>query len=232
MNLLAIETSTPFCSVALGRGEDLFARHFEAGQRHAELALDAVDGVLREAGLELAQLSGLAYGEGPGSFTGLRIACGLVQGIALARSLPVMGVGTLEALAEETGGERVIACLDARMGEVYHAAYCRAGEIWNEASAPGVYRPEAVPLLEGAGWIGCGSGFSAFGEVLSGRYGGRLADVRPQASPSATAVLRLARARFERGEGRDAASAVPIYLRDKVAMKTHERAKLRTGGRG
>jgi len=227
MNLLAIETSTAFCSVALARGEALFARHFEAGQRHAELALDAVDELLGEAGLHLAALSGIAYGEGPGSFTGLRIACGLVQGMALSRSLPVVGVCTLAALAEECGAERVIACLDARMGEVYHAAYCRSGGGLNEVSAPGVYPPEAVPEVDGGGWIGCGSGFSAFGETLSKRYGRDLAGVRPQVSPTASAVLRLARTRFQRGQGRDAASAVPIYLRDKVALKTNEREKRR-----
>ena len=235
MNLLAIETSTPFCSVALARGETVFARHFEAGQRHAELALDAVDSVLHDAGVETSELAGLAYGEGPGSFTGLRIACGLVQGIAIACSLPVVGVSTLVALAEEaaeeTGAQQVIACLDARMGEVYHAAYWRAaaGEAWKTASAPGVYRPDAVPPLEGAGWIACGSGFAAFGAVLLARYGGQILRSQPGIAPSAAAVLRLARPRFERGEGRDAASAVPIYLRDKVAMTTNER-KQRRGG--
>jgi tRNA threonylcarbamoyladenosine biosynthesis protein TsaB len=235
MNLLALETSTPVCSVALLRGDAWFARHFDAGQRHAELALDAVDAVLQAAQLELGHLSGIAYGEGPGSFTGLRIACGLVQGLALARSLPVVGVSTLAALAEDAGAERVIACLDARMGEVYHAAYgrsgARPGDPWHELSAAGVYRPEAVPEVEGAGWCGCGSGFSVFGNVLRERYRGRLAEVRPDLSPSAAAVLRLARPRFERGEGRDAVSAVPIYLRDKVAMKTKERTRRLADGR-
>ena len=227
MNLLALETSTPFCSVALAQGARFSARHFEAGQRHAELTLDAVDALLREAQLEPAALSGIAYGQGPGSFTGLRIACGLVQGMALARSLPVVGIGTLAALAEECGAARVIACLDARMGEVYHAAYVRDGDGWDEASAPGLYRPEAVPELRGNGWTGCGSGFSAFGDALSARYGARLAELRPGVWPSAAAVLRLARPRFQRGEVGDAASALPIYLRDKVAMKTSERIQRR-----
>jgi tRNA threonylcarbamoyladenosine biosynthesis protein TsaB len=231
MNLLAIETSTPMLSVALARGEAWFERHVEAGQRHAELALDAVDDLLREAGLGLGELSGIAYGEGPGSFTGLRVACGLVQGLALARSLPVVGVSTLAALAEEANEERVIACLDARMGEVYHAAYCRAGQAWEQALPAGVCRPEAVPQVEGAGWVGCGSGFNAFGDILAERYRGRLREVRASLWPSARAVLRLAQPHFERGEGRDAASALPIYLRDKVAMKTAERARQRTGGR-
>jgi tRNA threonylcarbamoyladenosine biosynthesis protein TsaB len=223
VNLLAIDTSTPFCSIAAMRGSAVHARHFEAGQRHSELALDAVHEVLREAGLDLKDLDGIAFGEGPGSFTGLRIACGLVQGLALARSLPVLGVGTLAAIAEESGAPKVIACLDARMGEVYHAAYVREGAGLREVLAPGVYRPGAVLAVEGEGWTGCGSGFAAFGPALASFYGAHLSQTRPEVSPAATAMLRLAAPRFARGEGRDAASAAPIYLRDKVALKTSER---------
>jgi tRNA threonylcarbamoyladenosine biosynthesis protein TsaB len=224
LNLLALETSTPYCSVAVSAGERVFSRHFEAGQRHAELALEVVDELLREAGIRVADLQGIAFGEGPGSFTGLRIACGLAQGLALARSLPVLGIGTLGALAEEAGAARVIACLDARMGEVYHAAYERTATGLNALSAPGVYRPEAVPAADGSGWIGCGSGFAAHGAALQARLGEALGSVRPDVAPTAVAMLRLARPRFERGEGGDAASAAPIYLRDKVALKTSERA--------
>src|SRR6267143_1529540 len=128
MNLLALDTSTDFCSVAASRGEALFSRHERAGQRQAETILGMVDEVLAEAGIELAQIHGIAYGEGPGSFTGLRIAAGVTQGLALARGIGVIGVGSLLALSEEAwkdGAGRVIACLDAHMGEVYHAAYRR-----------------------------------------------------------------------------------------------------------
>lgn len=223
MNLLAIETSGDFCSLALTNCETVHSRHIAAGQRQAELALDAIDALLHEAGIGLADLQGLAYGEGPGSFTGLRIACSLVQGLALARGLPVVGVGTLAALAESSGDAAVIACLDARMGEVYHAAYRRTAAGCVEVSPPGLYSPANVPALAAHGWTGCGSGFAAFGDALSSVYGARLEKVRPDVSPTAEAVLRLARPRFERGEGRDAATAVPIYLRDKVALKTSER---------
>src|SRR5207245_10782296 len=127
MNLLAIDTSTDFCSVAASRGEALFARHERAGQRHAERILDMVDQVLVEARLEFAQIQGIAYGAGPGSFTGLRIAAGVTQGLALARGLVGVGLGTLLALAEEAAeeaaqeaaGSRIIACLGAYKGEVY-----------------------------------------------------------------------------------------------------------------
>src|SRR6266478_2522235 len=183
MNLLAIDTSTDFCSVAASRGEELFSRHERAGQRHAERILDMVDQVLVEARLELAQIQGIAYGEGPGSFTGLRIAAGVTQGLALARGIGVIGMGSLLALSEEAwkdGAGRVIACLDAHMGEVYHAAYRRAGAGWEEVSAPGLYRPEAVPVAPGEDWTGCGDGFAAYRERLAARLGGCVSAVRSE----------------------------------------------------
>ncbi len=227
MNLLAIDTSTDFCSVAASCGEALFSRHERAGQRQAERILDIVDQVLVEARLEFAQIHGIAYGAGPGSFTGLRIAAGVTQGLALARGLRVVGVGTLLALAEEAAdgaaGGRIIACLDAHRGEVYHAAYRRAGDGWEEVSAPGLYRPEAVPVASGEDWTGCGDGFAAYRERLGTRLGRCVSSIRPEATPTARAVLKLAIPRFAAGEAEDAAAAVPVYLRDKVALKTSER---------
>src|SRR5256885_10190999 len=105
MNLLAIDTSTDFCSVAASRGEALFSRHERAGQRQAETILGMVDEVLAEAGIEVAQIQGIAYGAGPGSFTGLRIAAGVTQGLALARGIGVIGVGALLRLCEGDGGD-------------------------------------------------------------------------------------------------------------------------------
>jgi tRNA threonylcarbamoyladenosine biosynthesis protein TsaB len=227
MNLLAIDTSTDFCSVAASRGEALFSRHERAGRRQAETILGMVDEVLAEASIALAQINGIAYGEGPGSFTGLRIAAGVTQGLALARGIGVIGVGSLLALSEEAGSDaasaRVIACLDAHMGEVYHAAYRRAGAGWEEVSAPGLYRPEAVPLAPGGSWTGCGDGFAAYRERLAARLGDRVSAIRPETAPSARAVLLLATPRYAAGEAKDAATAVPVYLRDKVALKTSER---------
>mgnify|MGYP001493674631 CR=1 FL=1 len=155
MNLLAIDTSTDFCSVAACRGETLVSRHEPAGQRQAEMILDMVGAVLGDAGLDLKRIEGIAFGEGPGSFTGLRIAAGVTQGLAFARGVGVVGVGSLLALAEEvcdgSAEAHVVSCLNARMGEVYHAAYRRSDERWEEVSAPGLYKPEAVPLMSGGG---------------------------------------------------------------------------------
>ena len=228
MNLLAIETSTNFLSLAACRGDAVFGNHVEAGQRHAEMILDSISALLARAELRLADLDGIAYGEGPGSFTGLRIACGVVQGLALARGLKVLGVGTLLALAEEGAADQAYACIDARMGEVYHAAYRRDGgrgngDSWKVVHAPGLCRPQEVPVPEGAAWTGLGSGFAAHGEILRGRLAGALNRVEPAVYPTGAAVLRLARPRFERGEGGAPEEAIPIYLRNKVALKTSER---------
>jgi tRNA threonylcarbamoyladenosine biosynthesis protein TsaB len=223
MNLLAIDTSTDSCSVAASRGQALYARSEPALHRQAERVLGMVEELLAEAQLALEQIEGIAYGEGPGSFTGLRVAAGVTQGLALARGIGVVGVGSLLALAQEADGKKIVACLDAHMDEVYHAAYVRAGEAWEEIHAPGLYKPEAVPVPPGRDWIGCGDAFAAHRERLAARLGGCVSEIRPDAAPSARAVLELAIPRFAAGEARDAATAVPVYLRDKVALKTRER---------
>ena len=224
MNLLAIDTSTDFCSVAASRGSALFSRGEPALQRQAEKVLGMVEALLSQARIALAEIEGIAYGEGPGSFTGLRIAAGVTQGLALARGVGVVGVGSLISLAQQAGGDRVIACIDAHMGEVYHAAYVRRSGSWSEASAPGLYKPESVPVPEGSGWIGCGDGFAAHRERLASRLGDGIAEVRFDAAPSALAVLELAMPRFAVGGAKDASTAVPVYLRDKVALTATERA--------
>jgi len=223
VNLLAIDTSTDTCSVAASCGGAFFSRSEPALQRQAEKVLGMVEGLLAEARLELGQIEGIAYGEGPGSFTGLRIAAGVTQGLAFARGVGVVGVGSLISLAEDSSSEKVIACIDAHMGEVYHAAYRRAGSGWTEVSPPGLYKPDAVPVVSGSDWTGCGDGFAAHRERLASRLGGCVSLIRPDAAPSARAVLKLAIPRFAAGEARDAATAVPVYLRDKVARKTGER---------
>ena len=223
LNLLAIETSGDFLSLAVSRDAAVRTLHIAAGQRHAELILDSIDGLMAEAGIAVRDLNAIAYGAGPGSFTGLRIACGVVQGLALAGSLKVLGVSTLLALAEESGQPRAIACINARMGEVYYAAYRRGAADWEEVHAPGLCKPDMLPLMEGDGWVGCGNGFLAHGAALCTRLGGSLCAVRPDLAPTAAAVLRLARTSFERGEGQAPASAVPVYLRNKVALKSSER---------
>lgn len=220
--LLAIDASTETCSVALGEHDRWLEHSQAAGQRHAELVLPMIEALLAEGGLALRQLAGIAFGAGPGSFTGLRIACGVAQGLALGADLPLVGISTLEAMAEtlrrRNGTSKVIAALDARMGEIYVAAYEHDGSRWREHLAPAVIRPDLLQLPEGDDWVGAGNGFAA---LESAREGVALwhADVLP----SATAVGVLSQPRFAAGEGVAARDAHPIYVRHRVALTTAER---------
>ncbi|MBI5658894.1 MAG: tRNA (adenosine(37)-N6)-threonylcarbamoyltransferase complex dimerization subunit type 1 TsaB [Nitrosomonadales bacterium] len=225
MRILALETSTEYCSVALWRDGDCTSRCELVGQKHSEVLIEMLDGLLRDEGTTLRQLDGIAFGAGPGSFTGVRIACGVAQGLALGAGLPVAGVSTLLALAQAAGRDKVIAALDARMGEIYHAAYRKRAEEWVTVCEPGFCLPQAAPAVEGAGWFGTGSGFKMYEAVLDGRYAGQLAGMDRQAVPQAGAIAELAAVQFAAGQGVDAAQAVPVYLRDKVALKTSERER-------
>lgn len=224
MNILALDTSTEFCTVALLRGREEFWREERAGQRHSEMILQMIEAVLAEAGLTLPRLAGIGFGAGPGSFTGVRIACGVAQGLAFGAGLPLVPVGTLPALAEAAGAARVVTCLDARMGEIYHAAYQQGPQGWEQIVAPSVCRAESAPALPGGGWTGCGSGFAANAEALAARYEGQLERVEPDRHPHARAVARLAKPLLAAGEGVAPERALPLYVRDKVALKMNERA--------
>jgi tRNA threonylcarbamoyladenosine biosynthesis protein TsaB len=201
------------------------ARDAKAGQRHSELILVMIDALLQEAGMTLQQLHGIGFGAGPGSFTGLRIACGLAQGMAFGADLPLAPVGTLECLAQASGAHRVVTALDARMAEIYHAAYERIQTGWQVVCAPSLCRPEDAPDLEGVGWVGCGSGFAAHGEALRQRYGSALDATQPELYPHARDVAVLAALAFANGKGVDPAQAAPVYIRDKVALSIAERAE-------
>ena len=227
MRILAIDTSTETCAVALGDGLAWDERSVVAGHRHSELLLPMIRSLLDDHDASLEQLDGVAFGAGPGAFTGLRIACGVAQGLALGTGLPLIGVSTLEALAEtarqQLAAGRVIAALDARAQEVYVAAYRHDGARWREAVAPAVIGPAAVILPDGGGWTGVGSGFAAY-PVLRERCLPLLAFCAPALLPTATAIGTLALPRFAAGEGVAARDAAPIYLRHKVALTSAERA--------
>ena len=223
MNILALETSTELCSAALWLDGAVDAREAVAGQRNSELLLPMVDALMSAHALATRDLDGIAFGSGPGAFTGVRIACGVAQGIAFGIDVPVVGIGTLAALAEAAGAVRVVCCLDARMGEVYHAAYEQRGEERHEVHAPGLYQPGAVPQLPAGQWTGCGSGFAAYRSALEARYAGGLACVLDGPMPHAREIAILAARQLARGHGVDAADAVPLYVRNKVALRVNER---------
>ena len=213
MRFAAIETSTEWCSVALWTDGEIAGVERRAGNRHSELALPMLQNLLKGS-----RLDAVAFGAGPGAFTGLRIACGLAQGIAFGRGLPVIGVSTLEALAQEAGAERVVACIDARMREVYYAALEKRAGRWHEVIAAQCVAPQSAPRPPGGGWVGVGSGFEVYGEALRGK----VEMTRPGIHPTALAVAQLAAPRLAAGQGVDAAEAAPVYLRDKVALTQAE----------
>ncbi len=223
MNLLALDTSTEYLSLAVWREAGLVTREARAGQRHTELILPLLRELLDETGLRLRDLDAVAFGEGPGSFTGLRIGCGVAQGLAFGAGLPVVGINTLLALARQAPGERAIVCLDARMGEVYHAAYYRSDAVWREVHSAALHAPETAPPVEGGGWCGIGSGWAAHGEALAARYGGAVSSIVADAHPHARDIAYLAVQRLRQSGGRPALEASPVYVRNKVALKTSER---------
>lgn len=223
MNLLAFDTSTEFLSIAVARDTDIYRFDTLAGQRHSQLILPEIKKLLEQAQLQLTDLHGLVFGAGPGSFTGVRIAAGVAQGLALGSDLPVLGICTLMALAQASRADKVLACLDARMGEVYFAAYVKQADVWQQVHAPGLYKPDAVPVVQDDGWIGAGSGWQTYAEILNVRYAGQISEVQPQLMPQASAMLQLALPEFASGKTFGAADAMPIYIRNRVALKTSER---------
>ena len=212
MRFAAIETSTEWCSVALWTDGEITALERRAGNRHSEFALPMLERLLGKNSLDA-----VAFGAGPGAFTGLRIACGLAQGLAFGRGLPVIGISTLEAMAQESGAARVVACIDARMREVYYAALEKRAGRWHEVIAAQCVAPQSAPP-PGDGWLGVGSGFEVYGAELKGK----VSVMKPALHPTAIAVAQLAAPRLAAGEGVDAAEAAPVYLRDKVALTQEE----------
>ncbi len=229
LNLLAFDTSTETLSVALASqaaGAPLLLEHQGPGGAQASATLiPAVMGLLQQAGLALSQLDAIAFGHGPGSFTGLRTACAVAQGLAYGAGVPVLPLETLMAVAEEArhqhGATRVLALLDARMDEVYAAAYAFDGGDWRRVGNVGLARPEDLAVPKG--FVLAGNAFAAYGERLPA------GPERITALPTAAALLRLAPVRLARGEAVGAEAALPLYVRDKVAQTTAERMAQRAG---
>ncbi|WP_374249314.1 tRNA (adenosine(37)-N6)-threonylcarbamoyltransferase complex dimerization subunit type 1 TsaB [Thermomonas sp.] len=218
MRLLAFETSTEACSVAVSVDGRVLERFELAPRRHTELALPWAEALLAEAGITRRQLDAVAVGRGPGAFTGVRLAIAVGQGIALALDLPLVPVSTLAALAMRGAGERCIAAIDARMGEVYLGRFARAGAGVRALSTEVVVRPELAELPDGDGWHGVGTGFGAADNALPARFGQRLAAVDAQALPHAADVAQLAALALAGGEGLAPERVEPAYLRNDVAL--------------
>lgn len=222
VRLLAIETSTPACSAALWVDDSVLERYALAPRQHAALMLPMIESLLLEAGITVAQLDAVAFGCGPGSFTGVRIAASMVQGIAFAADLPVVPVSTLAALAQGgmrlTGGQQVMAALDARKAEVYWGCYTDTGT--GTVALQGsecVCAPAEVHCPAVDGWVGVGSGWEAYPDELMKRAVGRVVRVLPDFEPRAIDVARLGNHAYRQGKMVRPEEAVPVYLRNNVA---------------
>jgi len=219
VKLLAFDTSTATCSVALMLGDRIHEREVR-GMRHAETILPSVQALLREADVKLRDLDVIAFGRGPGSFTSLRIGASVVQGLAFGAGVPVVPVSSLAALAQSCGAQRVHAAIDARMGQVYAATFERGKDDLVIANGPEcVCTPDEAPLPDGMGWTGSGSGWDQYADALSARLGARLEKWLPGQFPRASAVGALATARYLAGEALPPEQALPVYVRDDVARK-------------
>jgi tRNA threonylcarbamoyladenosine biosynthesis protein TsaB len=222
MKILAIDTSEAACSAAIWMNGDVFGRFEHDARRHSEMILDMVQSVLAEAGLSLPALDALAFGRGPGSFTGLRIGAAVCQGLALATDLPVAPISSLAALAQggvRRGlGDHLVPMLDARMGEIYWGVYQRNDEgLLSTVVADCVTAPDAVLVPTGAPWRGLGSGC----RLLSGSEGayGKPAFLAPDITIDARDIACLAIEAVRRQATVAPELALPVYLRDQVARK-------------
>ena len=223
MNLLAFDTSTDTLCIAVQRADALWQHRGPGGAQTSAHLLPAIQRLMDEAQLDFKALDAIVFGRGPGSFTGLRTACSIAQGLAFGAGVPVLPVDTLLAVAEEArtvhGCTQVVAVLDARMNEVYHAPYRWQDGAWLAAGELGLCAPEALPVP--AGWTVAGNAQAAYGERLAPQA------LHVAALPTAAALLRLAPGLLATQGSLPAAAALPLYIRDTVAQTTAERAAAR-----
>lgn len=221
--ILAIETSSELASVALSLDGEIITRETSGVQTHSQTVLPMVRELFAESGIGMARCDAIAFGSGPGSFTGVRTACGLAQGLAFGADLPVVPVVTLEAMAhgcrQITGAHNVLPILDARMNEVYWAQYRYDGE-WKSVFEPSLSLPEKI-RSDGRAVV-CGNGFVAYGDKLNDALFETL-HAQSVLLPHAGQVVALAALKFQSGQAVSAQEAQPFYLRNKVAFTSAER---------
>lgn len=218
MDLLAIDTATERCSVAVRVGGAWFERSVDTPRGHADIVLSMTDEVLRESGARLADLDAIAFGRGPGAFTGVRIAIGVVQGLAYGAELPVVGISNLAAVAEQVRreGEAVLVCMDARMNEVYWVAYKGgpAGALLEEARPESVGPWATIDVDPAAIDVIAGTGISAYSGLAA-----RFEKARQVVTlPRAREILLLGELALRAGRVGTAFDAQPVYLRDQVTF--------------
>jgi tRNA threonylcarbamoyladenosine biosynthesis protein TsaB len=225
MNLLAIETATEACSVALLHGDALTDRSELAPRRHAELVLPMAESLLSESGIVRRQLDAIAVGQGPGAFTGVRLAISVAQGLALALDIPVVPVSSLAALAMQApkNGAAILAAIDARRDEIYAGTFRLAPDGLVEPLDPEhVLAASDLVLSEADAWNVLGTGWGAYGDAIRERLPSPPCWADGDRYPQARDVARLAAPLFAAGKGVPPEQALPVYLRDKVALTLEE----------
>ena len=222
MKILALDAATEACSAALLIDASLAERFEVIGRGHADRLLPMADELLRDAGLLPRDLDAIAFGRGPGGFTGIRIAAGLAQGLAAGSDRPILPVSNLAAIAagaaREARATRILACMDARMGQVYWAAFDCSATAPVAVSGEQLANPGDVEPPPGPSWFGAGHGFAAY-PVIAVRLGGRLSGTDGERLPRASDIARIAAADLRAGGGLHAARGLPVYLRDEVVHR-------------
>lgn len=229
MKILAIDTATEACSAALYIDGEISSEFELAPRQHTQLILPMVDRLLSAAGIGISQLDGLSFARGPGAFTGVRIAAGVIQGLSYAAELPVAPVSTLAAMAagvfQQHGHLHVLSAIDARMGEVYWAAYHIGADNMELLGEERVSTVDNLPVYETDTWAGAGTGWSVYKDSLSEKYGIKESMIYADYLPSAESIVRLAVEDFKSGKQMAAHQAQPVYLRDNVAKKKQNQSK-------
>ncbi|MBL4712245.1 MAG: tRNA (adenosine(37)-N6)-threonylcarbamoyltransferase complex dimerization subunit type 1 TsaB [Gammaproteobacteria bacterium] len=233
MNILAIDTATEACSAALylgdaSTGNKVTSTYQLAPRQHSRLILKMIDDLLKAKGLAVIDLDAIAFGRGPGSFMGLRIAAGVVQGIAFSHDIPVIPLSTLKVIAvrayQETQNENILVAIDARMDEVYWAAYTLQVNQWLLVGEEQVISPDKIQLPDvlvnkEKAWIGAGTGWGAYADRLLSNADIVVQNMLPDCLPAADIMVQMAVQEFADGNTVTAAEAIPIYLRNDVAKK-------------
>jgi tRNA threonylcarbamoyladenosine biosynthesis protein TsaB len=226
MNILALDTCTESCSAALLYQGQLFERVEMTQRGHSELILGMMDELFVEAKTSISEINAVAFGRGPGSFTGVRVGVGVAQGIAFARDIPVIPISSLAANAQGVvdtfNTDYIAVAMDARMGEVYGASYQVKDGLVQLLNEEKVCPPEEFKPVDELSWLGIGTGWAEYDAILRENFVGYLKEVSTQHFPQATSIIKLAQVEIEAGRLLPAEQALPVYLRNNVAKKKGE----------
>jgi tRNA threonylcarbamoyladenosine biosynthesis protein TsaB len=212
-------------SLGLKIYEDFHSINIKAGQTHSEIILPEINKFLSERQLTTKDLDAIAFGKGPGSFTGIRIACGIAYGLGYGASIPVIGVNNLLALADRSGKNKVISVIDARMGEIYFSAYIKGGKTFSEPMFEGVYKPDELPKIKESGWTLIGNAIETYKQEMKDHFGQQIEDLIDGPIEVVESISKLATP-FIKNKIFELIHAEPVYLRNKVAFTIEERKAL------